>query len=95
MTEYIHLVGAEDVQRAAGRISSAADTMSNAASSIEGSLEMFLRQFEQLVCRLEEVEMGHSAELAARVQYLIDAWPEKLEDGCITFPDGERWDKST
>lgn len=68
MTEYIHLVGAEDVQRAAGRISSAADTMSNAASSIEGSLEMFLRQFEQLVCRLEEVEMGHSAELAARLR---------------------------
>jgi hypothetical protein len=33
-------------------------------------------------------------ELASRVQFLVNNWPEPLEDGGITFPDGERWEKS-
>lgn len=33
-------------------------------------------------------------ELTAKIQYLVDNWPAPLEDGCISFPDGDRWDKS-
>lgn len=54
MSDYITLVGAEEVTRAAGRMQSAADQMSQAASSIDHSLEMFLRRFEELVVRMEE-----------------------------------------
>jgi hypothetical protein len=34
------------------------------------------------------------AELEAKVQFLVDHWPTKLEDGGITFPDGESWPAS-
>ena len=30
--------------------------------------------------------------LEAKIQFLVDNWPADLEDGCITFPDGKRWD---
>lgn len=30
-------------------------------------------------------------DLRGRVQFLVDNWPEKLEQGMITFPDGEVW----
>ena len=30
--------------------------------------------------------------LEAKIQFLVDNWPADLEDGCITFPDGNRWD---
>ncbi len=53
MAEYIHLVGAEEVTRAASRMSIAANTMSQAASSIDHTLEMFLRRYEELVQRQE------------------------------------------
>lgn len=33
-------------------------------------------------------------ESEARVQFLVDNWPGKLEDGGITFPDGEFYPKS-
>ena len=53
MTEFIHLVGAEDVTRAANTMSAAADQMSRAAASIESSNDMFLRRYEELVGRME------------------------------------------
>lgn len=31
-------------------------------------------------------------ELSAKIQYLVDGWPVPLEDGCMTFPDGDRWE---
>lgn len=34
------------------------------------------------------------AESEARVQFLVDHWPAKLEDGGITFPDGTFYEKS-
>lgn len=49
----INLIGAEEVSRASSRMVSAADTMSQAASSIDHSNEMFLRRFEELVTRQE------------------------------------------
>ena len=30
-----------------------------------------------------------------RAQWLVDNWPGKLEDGGITFPDGEFWKKKS
>lgn len=33
-------------------------------------------------------------EYAGKIQYLVDAWPTKLEDNGITFPDGDFWPKS-
>ncbi len=53
MNEYITLLGTEDVVRAGNRMSSAADTMSQAASSIDDTLERFLRRYEELVVRQE------------------------------------------
>ena len=53
MTEYIHLVGAEDVQRAASSMQSAADKMQSAANSINESLDSFMYRFNEEVTRLE------------------------------------------
>lgn len=53
MTEYIHLVGAEDVARAGRNMQSAAETMSRAASQIEESNRVFLMRFEELISRME------------------------------------------
>ena len=39
----------------------------------------------------EKILRERITDLEARVQYLVDHWPEELEDGCITFPDGEGW----
>lgn len=43
MPDYVTLLGAEQVQSAGNRMSSAADTMRSAASSIDSSLEMHQR----------------------------------------------------
>ena len=55
MAESIYLVGAEDVRRAASTMSSAADEMQRAANIISESNDMFIRRFEELVCRLEQI----------------------------------------
>ncbi len=51
MVDDVSLLGAEDVTRAAGKMQSAADQMSQAASSIDHTLEMFLRRYEELISR--------------------------------------------
>ncbi len=53
MSEYITLLGAEDVQRAGHTIAGAAERMNQAASSIDHTMEMFLRRYEELVVRQE------------------------------------------
>ena len=55
MTEYVHLIGAEDVQRAASDMIYSAEQFNRAASNIDDSLYRFLRQFEELVIRLENI----------------------------------------
>lgn len=49
-------------------------------------------------CRCDECQLERLRDevntLAGKVQYLVDHWPGKLEDGGITFPDGEFWEKS-
>ena len=46
MTEYIHLVGAEEVQRAASAMQSAAEAIQRAVSSFEYSTELLIRAMD-------------------------------------------------
>ncbi len=55
MNESVHLIGAEEVSRAAGRMQAAAQDMKSAAMSIDGTAENFLRQLRDLVERVEVV----------------------------------------
>jgi len=50
----------------------------------------YIKQIEEENANL----MKGIKELRERVQYLVDNWPEPLEDGGITFPDGELWEKT-
>lgn len=56
MSDYITLLGAEQVANAANTMRGAADEMQRAAANIEGSLERFLIRFEHLVERLEAID---------------------------------------
>lgn len=51
MAEYMHLVGAEQVQNAANTMRSAAETMSRAASEISSALERHQRFLEDWLNR--------------------------------------------
>jgi hypothetical protein len=55
MAEYMHLVGAEDVVRAASRMSSAADEMLRAANMISEAVDRFNRTAEDHLLRLERL----------------------------------------
>ena len=52
--ENIFLIGSEDVRRAGSTISSAADSMQSAASSIASSMEEQKRFLDEFICRFEE-----------------------------------------
>lgn len=45
-----------------------------------------------IACALERVAADNK-DLRERVQYLVDNWPVPVEDGGITFPDGEFWEQ--
>ncbi|MDQ4421432.1 hypothetical protein OOT33_13475 [Sphingobium sp. DEHP117] len=53
MAECVHLIGAEDVVRAGSAMSSAADQMQRAASSIEYSLEIHRQFLNDWLSRLD------------------------------------------
>jgi len=55
MSEYMHLVGAEQVQSAGNNMLRAADRMNNVAMSIDGSLERHQRFMDDWLQRLEQV----------------------------------------
>lgn len=55
MADYITLMGAEQVQSAASRMSSAASEMIRAASSIEDSFQRHQRFMDDWLQRLESV----------------------------------------
>ena len=56
MSEYITLLGAEDVTRAASSMRSSAENMLRAANIISESNDQFIRRFEDLVTRMEMME---------------------------------------
>jgi hypothetical protein len=39
----------------------------------------------------EKIYMPALDDARHRIQWLVDNWPEELEDSGITFPDGETW----
>ena len=55
MSEFIHLVGADDVRNAASRIALAADTMRHAASSLAFAFETHQRFLDDWLMRFEDV----------------------------------------
>lgn len=55
MAEYVTLLGAEEVARAAGRMQSAAADMQRAADTIDHSLTMLASRMEEWISRLEAV----------------------------------------
>jgi hypothetical protein len=65
MSEYVTLLGAEDVARAGHNISAAADTMRSAAGTMEEAVRQgkihsddFLDRFEGLVDRMQKIAMS-------------------------------------
>lgn len=59
----------------------------------EGALQTLIKALEANG-RLPTVKRV-AGEFIPKLQYLVDSWPEKLEDDGITFPDGSFWPKST
>jgi len=55
MSDYINLIGAEDVRRAGSTISSAAETIQGASNSFAETIEMHKRFMEDWLLRFEEV----------------------------------------
>jgi len=53
MSEYIHLVGAEDVRKAGSQMASAADDMLRAANIISESNQQLTRELTELTTRFE------------------------------------------
>lgn len=82
MTEYVHLIGAEDVRSAANTMSSAADTMRSAASSIDSTLELFMRRFDEQVGRLEAA----SDRLATAIERANEPRVENAEGPPLVIP---------
>ena len=65
MSEFIHLIGSEDVLRAASEMTNAASEIQRAASSISGSVELLVRALEQHGALVQElVEQIRKAERA-------------------------------
>lgn len=56
MSDYVTLLGAEDVQRAASQMQSAAQDMQRAASQIDHTFMHFLRRIDELVGRLLDAQ---------------------------------------
>lgn len=59
MSEYIHLIGAEEVRRAGSSMRSAASDMIRAASTIDESLHRHQRFLDDWLMRLEAILQEH------------------------------------
>jgi hypothetical protein len=59
MTEYVHLIGAEEVSRAASTISASADDMRSAARSFAETTDRLIRALDEHAMRVEiAIEKG-------------------------------------
>jgi hypothetical protein len=65
MEKYVHLIGAEEVRSAGHAMANAASEMQRAASSIDASMEGFLRRYEDATHRLVYALEEHAKALAA------------------------------
>lgn len=77
MSEYVYLQGAEEVSRAASSMSSSADTMRQAASSIHEAIDFNLRQQLQILDEIFDRHVTRLEELVARDEAVIER-AEKL-----------------
>lgn len=55
MTEFIHLIGAEDVRKAASTISQAAQTMQSVASQMDATATNLKQYLEEWYYRLDDL----------------------------------------
>ena len=55
MTEYVHLIGAEEATRAGNRISAAADQISRSAGYAAEEHERFLAQLDERITRFADL----------------------------------------
>lgn len=55
MSEYVTLIGAEDVRAAGHQIEQAADTMRNAAGELEVALQRESQRRDEFLDRLEQI----------------------------------------
>jgi len=62
MSEYMHLIGAEDVRAAANTMAQAATDMQRAAASMNDTLEAQRRYMDEWIGRFESAvkDMGHA-----------------------------------
>jgi hypothetical protein len=60
MADYVTLMGAEDVSRAAGRMQSAADDMKRAAGEIDAAMERHRRWADDWLDRLQIALENHT-----------------------------------
>lgn len=58
MADYMTLIGAEDVQRAGGRMASAAEDMQRAANIISESVDRLIRALDDHAIRIEAAARG-------------------------------------
>ncbi len=88
MVDFVTLLGAEDVVRAANKMQSAADTMSQAASSIDHTLEMFLRRYEELISREMRVKEVH--QVVGGITYALPITQAHATADGVVISVGER-----
>ena len=69
-----------------------AHPLSEAKRRVE-ELEQWVNNSGLLYIRKETHE-AKIVKLEAKIQYLVDSWPNRLEDDCVSFPDGSSWSKS-
>ncbi len=77
MAEYITLLGAEQVQRAAGEMSSAAHEMNRAAMSIDGAMDRFERLVERFEAAVDRLVQQPVVEVTGRTTFA----PVTFQDG--------------
>lgn len=56
MPDFTYLVGAETVEKAAWNMKSAAEQFDRSIAQLDQMLDGFLRRFEDLILRLEQIE---------------------------------------
>lgn len=71
MPEYMHLVGAEQIQSAASRMASAADEMQRAASTIDNALDRHAQRFEEAQMRRDEADSALNPEAVTLRDYFM------------------------
>jgi len=70
MSQYVTLLGAEEVSRAAGRMQSAADQMSSAASNLDSILERHQRFLDDWLIRLDGTLTDRTSDLGVTLRNL-------------------------